>query len=297
LTGFFFRAGELDSVQGKTLLEFVRSCSIHLVVDSVSSSVWLPFTPGRVASFAHAGLWRLLIMQAAFAAVTAIVTGWCIYNKSFSTIDAAIENLPAAGEIRSAQLNWQGQSPLVLAEGSLVALTVDLDHSGSLRPPADVQVEFGRNDFRIRSLFGIVEAGYPGGWVIAFNQEELKPIWGAWRPVFLVGVIIATAGSVLMSWWLLAALYCLPVSAAGMFANRNVTPRSSWQLAGAALMPGAVVMTSAILFYGLGLVDLVGLIFLFCVHFVVGWVYLICGLLCVPSASSRAKNPFASKAS
>lgn len=259
---------------------------------------WLPLTPRSVAAFAHARVGRLLLVQFIVGLLCASVVGWFLYNECFPTVGAAIEKLPTEGSIHSAQLDWRGPSPQMLAEGSVLAFTVDLDHTGGLRPAADVQLEFGKRDYRVRSLLGIVDGKYPAGWVIAFNRTELKPLWGAWQPILVAGAIAGTTAWLMCCWWLLAAVYCLPVRLAGVFVNHDLNFTASWRLAGAALMPGAVLMILAILFFGLGMIDLVGLMFFFGVHFVVGWIYLFLSLLFVPKTPEMAalkRNPFADK--
>jgi hypothetical protein len=248
-----------------------------------------------VAAFAHAPTRRLLLVQFIFAFLASAAIGWLLYNECFSTVTRAIDQLPAEGEIRSAQLDWRGPSPQMLAEGRLLAVTVDLNHTGGLRSAADLQLEFGRESFRFRSLLGAMDGRYPAGWIIAFNRTTLKPLWGAWRQAFLVGAIAGSIVSLLISWALLAALYSPAVTALGLVTNRDLDLARSWRLAGAALMPGALIMTAAIVSYGLDFIDLVTLMFAFGLHFVVPWVYLFLSLLFVPSAAAGAgvkKNPF-----
>jgi hypothetical protein len=260
-----------------------------------SQSAWLPLTPRGVAAFAHATNGRLLVVQFIVALLAAVVVGWFLHDECFPTVSGAIEQLPSGGEIRSSRLDWRGESPQMLAEGKFLALTVDADHTGGLRSSADVQVEFGRENFRIRSLLGMMEWRYPAGWVIEVNRDELKPRWGAWRPALLAGAVAGTAAALMLCWWLVAAVYGLPVWLAGFYANRDLNFTRSRRLAGAALMPGALLMTAGILFYGLGTMDLVALIFVFGVHCVAGWVYLVVGLFSVPRCSDVAaqrKNPF-----
>ena len=244
-------------------------------MDKPNRPAWQPLTPRGVAAFAHAGLGRLLLVQSIVALLAALVVIWQLAVGWFPTIGEAIERLPDQGEIRSQRLDWRGESPLMLAEGRHLALTVDLQHTHGLRSLADVQVEFGRETFVVRSLFGYVESWYPSGWVIAFNQTELKPMWGAWKPVLVVGIGIGAGLGVMFSWWLLAALYCLPVRTAGRLAGRDLTTGRSWRLSGAALIPGAVLMIVALALYGVGSMDLVQLLFATGAHFVVGWIYLL----------------------
>ena len=265
-------------------------------MDDMAQTTWVPLTPRRVAVLAHARKGRLLLVQLIMAAMVALIVGWFLYYKCFPTVSLAIDQLPTEGQIQSRELDWRGPSPQMLAEGRLLALTVDLDHSGGLRSSAHVQAEFGKDNCRIRSLLGIMDVRYPEGWLIAFNRAELKPLWGAWRPALLLGAMAGTAVGLMLFWWSLSAIYSPFVWFGGVFVNRDLNLPQSWQLAGAALMPGAVIMTAAIVFFGLGMMDLVGLLFFFCAHFAMGWVYLFLSLLYVPKTggtSLQRKNPFA----
>jgi hypothetical protein len=82
----------------------------------------------------------------------------------------------------------------------------------------------------------------------------------------------------------------------GFFTNRDVSLFGSWKLSGAALLPGALLMTGGIFIYGLGF-PLVLLLFVFGAHFVLDWLYLIFGLMFFarnPTAAPRG-NPFKPK--
>jgi len=257
---------------------------------------WQPLTPRGVAAFARAPLRRLLLAQFIFAVLMAATAAWFLETAWFPAIREAIRNLPEQGEIRSGKLNWPGDSPLPLVEGHFLAFTVDLDHSGGMRSPAHVGVEFGRNDVRIFSLLGYSEWPYPPDNVIAFNRVELQPWWGAWRPP----ILWMTAGGVLAGfmifWTLLATVYFFPAWLAGFFANRDLNLRQSWKLAGAALLPGTVLVAVAVFFYGIGALDLVQLAAAGGASTVAGWIFLFAGVLASPklsSATTERKNPFA----
>jgi hypothetical protein len=212
----------------------------------------------------------------------------------FPTIGEAIRQLPQEGEIRFGRLDWPGASPTLLAEGRFLAFVVDLDHIGAARSPAQVQVEFGREDFKIYSLFGYLQGAYPRHWVVAFNRTELVPWWGAWAPPILAILAGLVASGLMLSWACLATVYCLPVWLIGFFADRECSLGGSWRLAGAALMPGALLMCVATLMYGWGALDPVRLTVVGGVHLVVGWLYLVFSPLRLPphQAASRTLNPF-----
>ena len=264
-------------------------------VPNRTTVAWEPFTPRGVAAFAGAGIGRLLLVQAIVALLAAGTVVWFIRNDCFPVITSSIRELPATGEIRSARLNWQGRSPQLLAEGRFLALDVDLDHSGQIGPTSDVQIEFGRTTVRVFSLFGYQEWNYPASYVVAFNRNTLEPLWGAWAMELLILAGAAVTICLLLSWSLLATIYFLPLWLLGFFANRDLNFRQSWQLAGAALLPGALLMVAALLLYNFGFLNLVSFGFAFAAHFVMGWIYLFVSLLFVPPLSAQKQNPFISK--
>jgi hypothetical protein len=261
-----------------------------------STFAWEPFTPRGVAAFAHARFGRLLLVQFIVALIAAASVVWFLDDSVFPVVKTAIQNLPDAGEIRSAKLDWRGDSPKLLAERRFLALDVDLNHSGKINSTADLQIEFGKESVRASSSlgYGYMEIPYPPAQIILFNRPELEPLWGAWTSVILFIAAIVTTIGLLASWWLLATIYFLPVWLLGFFVNRDLNFRRSWKLSGAALLPGALLMAAGILLYDFGEVTLVQLGFIFCAHFVLGWIYLFVSLLFVPGipAALPKGNPF-----
>ncbi|MGH7954035.1 MAG: hypothetical protein ACREFE_19240 [Limisphaerales bacterium] len=255
---------------------------------------WEPLTPRGVAAFAHARFRRLLAVQMIVALIVAAAVVWFLYDACFPTIRAAIQNLPAAGEIRSGQLNWHGDSPKMLAEGRFLAFDVDLNHTGQIQSTADLQIEFGKNSVRIFSLFGYTDFQYPPDQMISFNRAELEPLWGAWSAeiLFLAGMAVLIGLPII--WAIFSTIYFLPIWILGFFANRDLDFRASWKFSGAALMAAALLVAAAILFYDFGFLDLIALIFIYGAHFVLGWIYLFISLLFVPRTSRAMPkgNPF-----
>jgi len=260
-------------------------------------SAWEPLTPRGVASFAGAKFTRLFLVQFIVAALVAAAVGWFLYDGCFPTVREAIRQMPTEGDIRSGKLNWRGDSARLLAEGRFLAISVDLDRAGDIRSPAHLQLEFGKEDFLAHSLFGYVEGRYPRDRIIPFNRAELLPKWDAWQPALLALTTAGVVAGLLLCWFALATVYAGPVWLVGFFANRDLTLRGSWKLAGAALIPGALVMTGAILLYDFGVLDLVQMIFVSGAHLVLGWVYLVVSplfLMRQPIAAAPKQNPFAS---
>lgn len=257
---------------------------------------WEPLTPRGVAAFALSPLWRLVLVQFAIAVMAGLVVGWFLQEAWFPVVRAAIEQLPAQGEIRGANLNWFGESPVKLAGNPFLGLAVDLNHSGQLTREGQFQVELGRRDLRIIATPGYAAISYPAGWRLAMNRTEVGPWWGAWEPAILGGAVVVTVLGLMVSWTLLATLYCAPVRMITLYEDRDLSWGQSWRLAGAALMPGALFMTFGIVFYELSSMTLIQLGVVAGLHLLIGWIYLFVSPLFLPQHPKAAKtkgNPFA----
>lgn len=265
-------------------------------MDAPTPTAWQPVTPQGVAAFAHAPWRRLLLVQLIVALLVGGSVAWFFQIRYDPTLTTAIESLPEKSEIRGGRLTWNGETPTVLATGKFLALTVDMDHAGKLRSVADVQFEFGRTNIFIHSLLGYIVVDYPPDYVFAVNRNELKPLWGAWRPPILALTVLGVVVWLMTSWYLLATLYAAPVWLLGFYLNRDLDWRRSWRFCGAALLPGALLMLVAISFYTLGVMDMVTLGFIFAAHLVLGWVYLLVATFFVRRVGETLppKNPFKS---
>jgi hypothetical protein len=253
-----------------------------------------PFTPRGVAAFARAGFRRLLVAQFIFGMLAAAAVAYFFHSACFPAIQAAIDNLPVTGQIQSGHLSWSS-GPQTLADGPFLAFNVDPDHSGQWRSTtADFQVEFGRDTVRVGSLFGYADFSYPPDRSAPFNKPQLDPLWNAWRAVILLFIVVVTIILLPATWWVLAAIYFLPAWLLGFFTNRDLSPSASLKLSCAALLPGALLMTAAIILYALDFLDLITFCFVFVAHFVLHWLYLVCALLFLPrlSGARQKANPF-----
>lgn len=267
-------------------------------MDSLADSpptAWLPLTPSGVAAFARASFSRLWLVQIVSAMLVAGTVVWVLNARWFPVISAAVEHLPQTGAIRAGHLECSGDPVQPLAESRFIAFAIDLQHAGQARSPSQIQFEFGQSDLRIYSLFGRAEARYPVSLAVPFNFQQLKPWWGAWAPILLVIAAFGTVLALLLSWTILATVYCLAVWLLGLYLNRDLTLQGSWLTAGAALMPGALVMSAAIAGYGIGKLGLVRLLAGWCFHLVLGWTYLILGATAAPKIAPVMvirENPF-----
>ena len=254
---------------------------------------WEPVTPHGVAAFARASLQRLLVVQCLVAGLATAAVAWLLLDGVFPTINQAVNNLPDAGTMRDGTLDWHGDNPMLLAEGKILAFKVDLQHGGALRSPADFQFEFGKTSVRAFSLFGESEWNYPPGFILAANRSDARPAWGAWSPEIFAGILIGTFLSLLVTWAVLATVYFFPVWLICFFTNRDLGFAASWKLAGAAALPGALLLTLFIVAYDLGFCDLIQLSFAFGMHFITGWIYLFVSPLFLNRAlPARTQNPF-----
>jgi len=254
---------------------------------------WEPVTPRGVAAFARASFERLLVVQSIFALLTTAVVVWVLSNGFFPTVADAVNQLPDTGDITRGRLAWPDDSPKLLAEGHFLAFSVDLKHSGKLRSPAQFQFEFGERSMWILSLFGLAEIQYPNDQAYYFSRPGVQPAWGAWAPEILGLAAIGTFFGLLLIWALVATVYFLPVWLIAFFANREMGLGQSWKLAGAALMPGTLLLTLAMILYGAGAFDLVQLCFAYGMHFIIGWIYLFVSPIYLNRAVPGDKgNPF-----
>jgi hypothetical protein len=260
------------------------------------NAAWLPLTPRSVAAFARAPLSRLLLTQLAFAALAAGALVWCLATAWCPTVRAAIAQLPDHGAIRGGTLDLPPSAAGTLAEGRWLAFVVAAEERRAAIPVADVRVELHRKHFAVCSLLGCLAFDYPAGWTAALNRRELEPWWGAWQPTLLAAVGLSVVVGLLLVWALLAAVTCGVARVVAFYANRELSGAGSWRLAGAALMPGALLLSAGIVGYGGGGLDVVRFAGVAALHFVVGWGFLLAAPFFLPRAAPaapRVANPFA----
>jgi hypothetical protein len=86
----------------------------------------------------------------------------------------------------------------------------------------------------------------------------------------------------------------VPVWLVCLFSNRDLSFGASWKVAGAALMPGALLLSLSLVLYEIGGFDLVQLCFAFGMHLVMSWIYLFVSPMFLNRAVPvEKKNPFA----
>jgi len=264
--------------------------------DPPAPFAWQPVTPRGVAAFAQATLTRLLLVELIVASLSAGVVVWFLAMAWFPTIRQAIQQLPQDGAIRNQQLSSSVTSATLSETRPFLLIVLDLEKQNNASATSDVLLEFHKQNFQICSLLGCVLVNYQKGWNVGFSRPKLAPWWGAWEPILLGLAALFVIVTLMMTWALLAAVYCGVVRVIGFFKDRDLNWRRSWLLASAALLPGALLMPLGILGYGLGVVDLIRLLLLVPVHLVIAWPYLFISPRFVPrlpEVPPRGVNPFA----
>jgi len=259
--------------------------------DTPPRPAWQPFTFGSVAAFARATGGRTLAVAVAFAILDALLVFGAFELGWLPVLDAAVEALPESGEIRAQELHWNREDATVLAGSRLLQLVVDGNATGAFGHEADLRLELRRSDFRLCGAFGCWTRPYPAGWIVALNRPELVPLWGAWRPFVLWGVFLGTAVALLASWIGLATAGAIPLRLAAFYADREVTLMGCWRLLVAALLPGGLLLGTAVFFYGLRGLSTIELLAYFLLHFVIGAVYASGALRRLPEVVVTATVP------
>jgi hypothetical protein len=258
-------------------------------------AAWQPLTFRGVAAFAHAPFGRGFSLQVLVAVVAAASVVWQVNTAWAPVIQQAIGQLPDEGRIENGKLQWTQATSLVLAQNLFLVLSVDLDEPEIVNQASDVRCTFGRTRLYCGSLLGQVSIPYSTRRVWPFNRTELEPWWGAWKPIILGIVGFTVLIGLLLVWQMLAWFYSPLVRLIGFLLDRDLNWRRSRKLAGAALMPGALLFSAGIIAYGWQQVNLLGLLLAMAVHWAIGWVYLVLSPFWLPRANTmprRADNPF-----
>ncbi|MFN3410449.1 MAG: hypothetical protein ACK45B_15770 [Limisphaerales bacterium] len=263
---------------------------------------WLPFTPRGVAAFARARLRRLFLVQLLVAFVAVGAGGWLMRTAFLPGWHTALAALPAGARLEAGRLVWPAPEPVLLAETPFLSVAVDLAHSGRLTPDAHLRLQFGERDWRVASVLGTLDIDsfdtrYPANYDLPLDRASVEPWWEA-REIFLLLGFLGAAGLALLgSWWLLATLYAPAAWLVGLYTNRELSWSGSWKLAAAALLPGALFLSGALVLYGLRVFGLGQLALAWGLHLLLGWLYLAVSPLFLPRVAdlpSAGKNPFGS---
>lgn len=255
---------------------------------------WQPFTPRGVAAFGPATFTRVILVQAAVAALVGFTLIWALRAAWVPVLSEAIQRLPDTGFIRRGELNFSGASPQRLAENSHLAVVIDLDGTREAGHVADIEIAFEKKRLVVRGPIGAWWRDYGSGYQFSFNRPELTPWWDARRWALLALLAIATALSLFAMWWSLALAYAPLVKFIAFFADRAVTWSGAWRVAAAALLPGACLVALGLLLYGSGVIPLFQFGLLYALHLVAGLVFVITSPSFLPKifTAPGVKNPF-----
>ena len=267
-------------------------------------AAWQPFTFRGVAAFSQAKLGRLFVVQLLVALVVAGVVAGFLWLRGFPEIRLAIRQLPDSGAIHAGVLTTPRDTTAPLVETRHLCITVDSLDTGVASSLADFRVEFHRNHWAVCWPAGSIQWPYPAAKTIQFNRPELESWWGAWQPMLFALASIGVVVTLFASWVVLATLGFPIAWLVAYFKDRRITAAGAWKLAGAALLPGALLVCLGLVLYGLGIVDLLGLVSLWIAHIPAGWIYLTGAPFRLPrvrtktqadpfgTAKPRLQNPF-----
>lgn len=253
----------------------------------------IPTTFGGVAAVAHSPAWRLLAWQAAVALLAAVVIQAGLASTWGRSLTLASAALPERGEILDGTLQWPaGNLPVILHRGPFLGLAVQPAGAESVPLTADVTLTLQARHLVVGSLLGRRVVAYPSPGRIPLDRYGFTGLLEAWwTPVLIGGGVVIFAGLFLV--WRVLALVCgAVVWIPGLLGGRPLPFGVVYRLAGAALLPGAMLMIAAFALYATRQVDLLGLLVAMPAHLVLGGVFLLGGWRHARRLQD-APNPFA----
>ena len=260
-----------------------------------SYSAWQPLTFAGVAGLAMARPWRFRLLRFLMAVFSAVCLVWFANGTVFQAVRDAIQHLPGAGGIQEGKLEWPGPPVLILAQGTVVTIVVDEAFSGDAGQVTDWQVVLGKTEVRFYSVFGYLSLPYRPAWSLPLGRDALEPWWGAWEPILQAGLAGCALVFFLVVWGAIGLAYGGLLRVYAYFLDRKTSFAICWRAGQASLFSGALLLDAALLLYGQGRLDLIGLAFAFGLHLVVPWVYLLAVPWLFPPLYSMGHNPFAAR--
>ena len=234
-----------------------------------------------MAAFAEASFDRFQLVKLVAAAFGGFSVAAFLWLTCSPVIVETIEALPDTVRLEHGQL--KGLEGSVLRENRFLSLMLDPDTLEQAGQTSDTQLRFGRRSWSFCALrtevgqyvLGCADFPYETGWNIPLGRPALEPWWGAWHGMVFAAIGLAVFLALLVSWVLLGLVYSVPVRLLAFVVGKRITWGGSWRLAGAAMIPGSLLMSLGFWAYGLFLIDLVRFLLIFVLHIVVGWAYLI----------------------
>jgi hypothetical protein len=237
----------------------------------------------------------LLVVELLAAVVVSASVVWFMHRSYSPVILQAVDKIPETARIVRGRLEGVPSSLIFESKFLAIAVTPDSDHE--IGQGADLQIQFRQTDFCLNSVFRSdwgLEFDYGTETSLDLGRSRLEPWWGAWQPVVWTAIGVALVPALLLLWALVAAVYMVPAWALAWFGDRSLSWTGAWRLCSAALMPGSLLLASAILSYGWRALDLLGLSLFYLAHLIMGWVYLVGGVRATPRlfAETSKQNPF-----
>jgi hypothetical protein len=238
----------------------------------------VPTTFGGVAAIAMGPGGWLAAWQLAMALTTAIVVAAALAHTWGRALQHAALALPDEAEIRDGQLSWREADPRILHQGSYLSVVVDSAGRRETALSADVTLSLEGRQLALKSIFGWLELAYPPDLRLPLGRREITGLQSAWLGPGLAATGVLVCVALLLIWALLAVAYALVVWPLAWALGGQLAFSRAWRLAGAAQMPGALLMTAAIALYATRQLNLLGLLTALPLHFVVDWIFCAGGL-------------------
>lgn len=254
-----------------------------------------PFTPAGVAAFQTRPTWQVPVWWLAVAVLAVLVVRAAWSGTWEAALDQAAHALPpSAGSVTDGRLFWSNATPvLTLHSGPFLGVAVSPDDPTAQGRTADVQLVLHRRGAVFGSLLGTLTVPYPRDFHLPLDTVTTPGSWAGWRGPVRQAVGAATAIALPASWTLLASLYAPVLWLWCLVRGRRATLGGCWRMAGAALVPGALVMLGAVGLYALGGLRLEGLLLAQPLHLLPGWILCLLAPRHLPPRTGPAgPNPF-----
>jgi hypothetical protein len=253
------------------------------------AKAWQPLTFGGVAQYGRNWVGRLFFSCLIVSILTASAVVWTVSRAWFPVIEEAVTHLPPGTEIRGGKLT--GPQASRLAEN--LFLSIRIDPVGEPAPPSlsDIQIVLTPMEIRLRSIFGVAAFPYKPEWGVPLNRADWEPKWAAWRPAVMAYLFFGTIIVLFTSWLTLGIVYAVPVRILAVALRRSISLWGAWKLSVAALLPAAILMTAAIVIYGLGQIRVAELLLAWALHFAIGLIFVM-GATFRLLRVEKTRNPF-----
>lgn len=214
-----------------------------------------------------------MVWQFLFALATAIVVAWAFDVVWGRGIERAISALPSQGRIQDGTLDWPETKPQILHQGPFLAMVVDPQGLRENGLATDITFSLESDRLAIRSFLGWTAIPYPADFRLSLSRVGMSSLVAAWKTPFFLALTLLTIVTLFLSWTLLSIAYGTVVWIGGSALGRPVPFRTARRLAGASLLPGCLLMSTAIALYATRQLGLEGLLIALPLHIVLGWVY------------------------